>query len=182
MFRHSFKFLIPALLLVGCTVEPPTPSQDKVQRLAVMIQALDSTVPTQEVMRLSRDIFLQTNKLVKQYGLTYPPLWHNTLVNLGLKEKGLCYHWADALYIHLHSKGYEHFEFHLIGSDIGSYLFEHNALAVVKKGQEIEEGIVIDPWRNSGALYFSKIKEDDAYSWSHRADRGCLSALSGLNQ
>jgi len=39
---------------------------------------------------------------------------------------------------------------------------------VAKKGKAQKDGIVIDPWRNSGELYFSHIKDDVAYHWVHR--------------
>ncbi len=125
-------------------------------------------------MHLSQDIFYETQKLTKEFELTSPPLFHNTLVNIGLREKGLCYHWSDTLYGYLSQKQYLYFEFHLVGANIGEYFYEHNALVVVVKNGSIEEGILIDPWRNSGKLYFSKVVEDKEYKWKHREERGCL--------
>ena len=125
-------------------------------------------------MHLSQDIFHETQKLTKEFELTSPPLFHNSLVNLGIREKGLCYHWSDALYAHFLQKKYPHFEFHLVGADIGEYFSEHNALVVVGKGGSIQNGILIDPWRNSGKLYFTKVVEDKKYQWEHREERGCL--------
>ncbi len=125
-------------------------------------------------MHLSRDIFQETEKLTKEFELTSPPLFHNTLVNIGLRDKGLCYHWSDALYAYLSQKQYTHFEFHLAGANIGEYFSEHNALVVIDKGGSIKDGILIDPWRNSGNLYFSRVVDDKKYQWKHREERGCL--------
>ena len=105
--------------------------------------------------------------------MTSPPQYHNFLVNIGLKEKGLCYHWADALYLHFMKSDYPSFEFHLVGANIGEYWTEHNSLVIVGKGKPITSGIIIDPWRNAGKLYFSKVKDDSSYSWMHRPSRGC---------
>jgi hypothetical protein len=125
---------------------------------------------------LSRDIFEQVKRLTEEFELTSPPLWHNFLVNLGIKKRGLCYHWSDSLYIYLHQKNYKNFDFYLIGSNIGEYFSEHNALLVVKKNAlSIRNGIVIDPWRESGELYFSKLEEDKKYDWRHRKNRELLS-------
>jgi hypothetical protein len=62
----------------------------------------------------------------------------------------------------------------MIAANISEYFSEHNALVIIKKGGSIDEGIVIDPWRNSGKLYFCKIKDDKKYKWIHRTDRGCI--------
>jgi len=124
-------------------------------------------------MLLSHDVFEETTRLTKSFKLTSPPWFHNFLVNIGLKEKGLCYHWSDALYMYLSKKQYPHFEFHLVGANIGEYFFEHNALVITAKGSKVLEGVIIDPWRNSGKLYFSKVREDTKYRWEHRASRGC---------
>ena len=160
-------------VLVGCVVTPTPAPQSQIDKLSLSLQALDKTIPYQESRRLSRDIFHKTQQLTKEFELTSPPLWHNFLVNIGLRKKGLCFHWSDALYLHLRKQHYMHYKFHLVGANIGEYFFEHNALVIVSKGGEIEDGIIIDPWRNSGKLYFSKVKNDTKYRWSHRRDRGC---------
>ena len=46
------------------------------------------------------------------------------------------------------------------------------AVLVAKDG-EIEEGIIIDPWRDPGELYFVKVGDDPDYVWHHRPKRGC---------
>ena len=174
MFKHFSKFFILAFFLVGCAVTPPSVSQTKITQLSLLLQSLDSSIPQSEAMQLSQDIFYKTQTLTKEYELTSPPVFHNFLVTVGLREKGLCYHWSDALYEYLSEKHYTSFEFHLAGANIGEYFYEHNALVVVAKGGNVEEGIIIDPWRDSGKLYFSKVEDDSKYKWKHRPKRGCL--------
>ena len=171
MHRYYFKFLLFAFLFAGCAVTSETVSPSRINRLAVELKSLDSTIPSKEAMQLSRDIFYETAKLTKEFKLTSPPWFHNFLVNTGLREKGLCYHWSDTLYIYFLNRKYPHFEFHLAGANIGEYFFEHNVLVVTGKGGKFEKGIVIDPWRNSGKLYFSKLKDDTKYVWKHRHNR-----------
>jgi len=173
MFKHVFKVLLLSFLLVGCVVTPPPPSKAHIIQLSKLLCSLDKNIPQEEAMHLSQDIFHETQKLTKEFELTSPPLFHNTLVNIGIREKGLCYHWSDALYAHFLQKKYPHFEFHLVGANIGEYFLEHNALVVVAKGGSIQNGILIDPWRDSGKLYFIKIDEDKKYQWKHREKRGC---------
>lgn len=160
--------------MTGCAVTPPSVPQEKVTRLSLLLQSLGSDITQSEAKQLSQDIFRKTQTLTKEFELTSPPVFHNFLVNVGLREKGLCYHWSDALYAYLSGKHYPSFEFHLVGSNIGEYFYEHNALVVVARGGKVEEGIIIDPWRDSGELYFSLVKGDVEYRWEHRPARGCL--------
>lgn len=173
MSHRLFKYLLFVFLLAGCSVTAPSVSEKKVAELSYLFQSLDASISASEASKLSRDIFYKTHKLAKEFELTSPPLLHNFLVNIGLREKGLCYQWSDALYAHLSGETYPSFEFHLFGANIGEYFSEHNALVVVAKGQAVQEGIIIDPWRNSGELYFSKVRNDPEYKWKHRSSRGC---------
>ncbi|HIO91215.1 MAG TPA: hypothetical protein EYG68_00030 [Leucothrix mucor] len=44
---------------------------------------------------------------------------------------------------------------------------EHNSLVVIAKGDSFYKGILLDPWRNSGDLYWTKVTndEDPQYTW-----------------
>ena len=159
---------------MGCVVSSSPISQSKTIELSKLLQTLNSNIPRHEALLLSRDIFKETAKLTKEFELTSPPWFHNFLVNIGAREKGLCYHWSDALYIHFLEKSYPYFEFHLVGTSIGEYFFEHNALVVVAKNGNVLEGVLVDPWRDSGNLYFANLKDDTKYKWKHRSSRGCL--------
>jgi len=177
MHKSFFKLLLPAFLwaffLFGCAVKVIPPSPAHIEALSHILVTLDTSIPKEEALQLSKEIFQKTEALTKEFEMTSPPWYHNFLVNIGLKEKGLCYHWSDALYTYFAHKPYHSFEFHLMGANIGEYWTEHNVMVVVAKDMPVEEGIVIDPWRESGRLYFSKVKEDTKYVWKHRASRGC---------
>lgn len=173
MYRRLFKLLFISFLFAGCVVTPPAVPKTRVTQLSQSLQSLDKRIFSKEASILSEDIFHKTAILTKEFQLTSPPWFHNLLVNTGLREKGLCYHWSDSLYLHLLEKKYSSFEFHLVGTNIGEYFFEHNALVIVAKGGSVKNGILIDPWRDSGKLYFSRIGDDKKYRWKHRTSRGC---------
>ena len=174
MHRYAFSFCLSLLVFSGCTVKVLAPPQEKIDQLSHLLQTYNKGIPLVQTRKLSQDISQKTEALSRAYQLTTPPLWHNTLVNTGFRKKGLCYHWSDSLYRHLKKQNYSGYTFHLMGANVQEYFFEHNALAVVPKGSKIEEGVIIDPWRNSGKLYFDRIKEDPDYVWVHRTDRGCV--------
>lgn len=173
MSLHLFKLVLLSFFLVGCVTTAPLNSQNDLRQLSTLLQSLDKNISQEEAKQLSQDIFHQTQMLTKEFELTSPPVWHNFLVNVGVREKGLCYHWSDALYVYLSKKQYDSFDFHQMGADIGKYFMEHNVLVVVSKGGKLEDGVIIDPWRDSGKVYFSKVSEDTKYKWKHRTDRGC---------
>ena len=176
MYKNFFKlFLLTGLtlFLVSCAVKVPVLEEKNTSKLAHLLQSLDSNISYANARHLSQDIFMQTAVLTQKFQMTSPPQYHNFLVNVGLKDKGLCYHWSDALYAYFRQQNYPSFEFHLIASHRGEYWREHNALLVGIKSKKIEEGIVIDPWRHSGILYFSTLKDDTKYHWVHRPSRGC---------
>jgi len=160
-------------LLTSCAVKVPKYEKRSMLKLTHLLQSLDANISISEAKRLSGAVYAQTVLLSKQFQMTSPPQYHNFLVNIGLKEKGLCYHWSDALYTYFSQETYPSFEFHLMGAYIGEYWREHNTLVVSAKGKEVKEGIVIDPWRDAGTLYFSRVKDDKQYPWEHRPTRGC---------
>ena len=176
MFRYlrSPLLLFLSLFFLACTVTPSNISQSRVEELSRLLKSLDSSISSRQAKSLSDEIFQETGKLRKKFNPTSQAHFNNFLINAGVKEKGLCYEWSDALYLHFSKKEYAHFEFHLLVSNKGEYFYEHNVMVVVAKGGEVLEGIVIDPWRNSGELYFSKVSEDKKYRWKHRGERGCM--------
>jgi hypothetical protein len=50
-------------------------------------------------------------------------------------------------------------------------LDEHNSVVVVAKGAPFWSGILIDPWRHSGELYWAKLRDDPEYKWVENKER-----------
>ena len=180
MLRYSSLILL-SLFLIGCSVKSSSPAPSNVNRLGQTLQSMDANISQQEADYLAWDIYHKAEELSESYALVSPPQFHNFLVNVGVREKGLCYHFSDALYVHLKSQGYASFDFHLVGANIGEYWSEHNALVVVAKKCRsekciLEHGILIDAWRDSGEVYYARVNEDKGYHWKHRSDR-CKTVL-----
>jgi len=171
MHRIFLKLFFLSFFIYGCAVKVKPPNEIRLHKLAKILQSMSTTISSKEANKLAKDIFQKTQSLARDFKMTYPPQYNNFLVNIGFKKKGLCYHWADDLYVYFKQKTYPSFEFHLIGANIGKYWTEHNAMAITAKGMTVHSGVVTDPWRNSGNLYFSKIKSDSKYIWKHRPKR-----------
>ena len=102
--------------------------------------------------------------LAEEYQLVRPAVAHNLLVLFGLRERGLCYHWTEDLMQRLQALDLKSFQLHWGVAYRGSELREHNCVVITAKGQRFFKGIVLDPWRNSGNLFWAQVNKDD-YPW-----------------
>ncbi len=142
--------------------------ESKEKTLYRMIIGLNQSIDKKEAKDLAKKSILYAIRLAKEYKVVSPPLWHNTLVNMGLKKRGLCYQWAEDMLLFLLKQKYQTIQFYAIGTKIGEY-FEHNALALSAKGVFFNKSIVLDAWRESGNLYFNYI-DKDKYIWKNREE------------
>jgi len=161
-----------SLLFIGCSISN-TQVEKKVNNddLAVLFFSLNNKINKKEATTLSNEMFKQAQFLKESYGLVKPPLFHNFLVNFGIKEKGLCWHFAQDMLKHAKTLELNSFDYYVGGANIGDYWKEHTTFIVTCKGCSFSEGIVLDPWRNSGKLFFSKIKNDTQYIWYQRGKK-----------
>jgi len=172
--HQLFYFIRVSLLLLwltGCSVKSPTPNENlsKIENLTEMILHTSRNIDKNEAEDFATSSVYYAQRLARNYKVISPPLWQNTLVNLGLKKRGLCYEWANDLWVYLKAKNYKSLTLHYVGADVGSY-FEHNALSVSAKELGVNNSILLDAWRNSGDLYFIEIAKDEKYSWKERFD------------
>jgi len=173
---HSFRIYILLLLFLfgGCSLTPLPPSSPKIittkiEKLSTMIIDLNTTIDRYEAKDIASRAVRYSKYLAKKYRVVSPPLWHNTLVNLGIRKRGLCYQWTEDLLSYLLIKKYQTIQFYVVGASIGSY-FEHNALAISAKGSTLKRAILLDAWRGSGNLYFIEIYKDKRYKWKNREE------------
>ena len=131
--------------------------------LADRIAALSPEVRLKEARRLADSAYLTARQLARDYRVIGPPLFHNFLVNIGVRERGLCFQWARDLFVQLNRLPFQTLELHWGAARVGTWR-EHNCVVVTAKGQAFEEGIVLDAWRRSGHLFWSPIRADH-YPW-----------------
>jgi len=169
MLKYSLSLLLTFLVL-GCHA-PSAKHADNTASLSTMLLNLSPNIPHDEAERLAAEIYRKTDALRVNYDPVSEPHLNNFLINVGVKKEGLCYQWSDALYLHFKKRDYPHFSFHLLVSGKGKYFSEHNVMVVAAKGGKVMDGEIIDPWREPGKIYFSKVKEDNAYTWKWRKER-----------
>ncbi len=106
--------------------------------------------------------------LSRQYEVAFSPLVHNTLINLGLKEKGFCYHYVNDIRNVLKKYDWHHFDLHWGEAWSQSY-FENNALVITARGADFDTGIAVDVWRAAGNPFWTPVK-GDRYPWKELFD------------
>jgi hypothetical protein len=125
----------------------------------------------QETRRLVHTIVAKTDELTRNYRVQPPALWHNFLVNVGIRDRGLCCHWTQDLLREI--KALQLTKYHAAWgvSRYGTWR-EHNSVVITATGKAFETGIVLDPWRYAGKLFWVPVTADD-YRWQpHPGDNG----------
>ncbi|MDE0521854.1 MAG: hypothetical protein OXH79_07865 [Boseongicola sp.] len=172
LFLKSVVVLLALMSLLGCAASPVRhgpPSDSDIASLERMILALGPGVSAEEAERAARVAFQHTRELAVSYQITSSPLWHNTQVNLGIKERGLCWHWAEDMEERLLAERLETLEIHrAIANAFNPLRIEHSTAAISRKGDGLEHGIVLDPWRLGGTLTFVPVLDDPDYTWEER--------------
>lgn len=136
----------------------------KIKDLNAALLALDPNINKQEAMSVAYDAVVYPLILANKWRVVYPPQYHNVLVNTGKRPRGLCYEWAEDMTALMRKKNLKTFDLHH-GMAFRFTKDEHNSLIVSAKGDDLREGIVLDPWRNSGILYWSKVVDDKKHPW-----------------
>jgi len=82
---------------------------------------------------------------------------HNTLVNLGVKPRGLCTHWTMDLLTRLQQEEFQSLDLHWgIANYDSLFLIEHSTVVISARGDLLQQGLVLDPWRYGGHLFWQR--------------------------
>ena len=136
----------------------------KIEELRKAIMTLGPNIVPSEANFVAREAVLHPKVLANRYKLMSPPLFHNVLVNYGKRPRGLCWQWTHDMGKQINRPMKSLQFFHAVAFR-RNYWKEHSTLAVAAKGKGVPDSIVLDPWRNSGELFWSRVKDDKKYPW-----------------
>ena len=139
-------------------------SEPYINELRSELMALGPEVSGEEASILADVSVRHADFLRRQWGIVKPIELHNVLVNVGLRQRGLCYQCAEAMYERLHGLKLETFDLHWGVAHKGDLWLEHSGVIVTARGRPFSEGLVVDAWRHSGRLRWSRVR-DDRYPW-----------------
>ncbi|APZ51900.1 hypothetical protein [Salipiger abyssi] len=174
-FFAALLLLVATLAVGGCAGTPAhelqPPSETEIAALAQEIRSLGPEIAPEEASRAARVSLEYPLRLAQAYEIEDAPYIHNIKVNQGLKPRGLCYQWADDLEARLRQEGFTTLKLHrAIANSESALRIEHSTVIVSAPGDGMYEGIVLDPWRNGGKLYWGPVREDTRYPWLPRQE------------
>jgi uncharacterized protein YfiM (DUF2279 family) len=137
------------------------------QGLMNQIAALSPRVRAEEAAQLSACVYNTARQLRRDYQVVWPPLFNNVLVNSGIKKRGLCFQWAEDLLIRLDALKLRSLELHWGEAQAGTS-HENNSIIITAMGQPFNRGILVDCWRHSGNVYWSRVVSD-RFLWSENS-------------
>jgi hypothetical protein len=162
--------LFAAMLLSGCAASHSALSMDgpqidaKIAALQDALRGLGKETDAVEARRTAETAVTYSRRLAEAYRVSPPARWHNLLIQMGFRDRGLCYHWTEDLMKRLQALNLTTYELHWGVAYKGSDLREHNSVVITALNQPFEKGLVLDPWRNSGDLHWAAVGRD-GYPW-----------------
>ena len=178
--KKLLRFMRPLpclLLLAGCAAVTPKPQlpphadSTRIDALQRDILALDAGIDHAEAGRAARIAVRYSRELARLYEVENSPIVHNLLVNLGIKQRGLCKHWTADLLKRLQQERFRSLDLHwAVGNFDTAFTLEHSTVVVSAHGERIARGLVLDPWRHSGELYWAPTLQDPGYDWKPYRD------------
>ncbi len=157
--------VLPLLILSSCvSVGTLEHRREKARLLSLDLQQLGPAVSRAEADKLATTAIEVSATLNQEWKPMHLPWGNNMLRNMGLREKGLCYEWRDALFPHLFRLQLKTLDLHLT-SAFRATPREHNGIVVTAKGQRFEDGLILDPWRKGGRLWWGRFHQDKGHKW-----------------
>ncbi len=148
-------------LLAGCVAPRGEPS--RASSLAAQIRNLSPTVDPVEAQTVAETACAYSLALAEEYRVVRPAIFHNVLVNLGIRERGLCFQWADDLSARLAALPLRSLQLHRGAARLETRR-EHSCVVLAAVGQPFVEGLALDAWRRSGRLVWAPVV-GDKYPW-----------------
>ncbi len=171
--KYILAPFLAILFFSGCSIKYKTQkiqtlnekNRNTINELSLAITKLSTTIDTTEAKKVATIATLYPLELANEYQLVSPPLFHNTLINMNLKKRGFCYHFAQDISQELKKLKLKTIELRWATHKKQNY-WEHNAIVLTAKQQSFKKGVLLDAWRNSGVLYWDYVQNDTAYNWN----------------
>jgi len=137
--------------------------EKSIQDLSTALVALSpKTVDRREAELLSATAHTTSRQLAREYGVSGDPAFHNYLINIGVKKRGICADYTHDIGARLRDLRFKTLAVHW-GTAWEKKSDENNALIVTARNQSFYDGIVLDGWRRSGRLFWIHVKDDAEY-------------------
>ena len=158
MFKliHHIVFIVALLLLVD-----PALARDErsIKDLSKALAALAPDVDPAEAEQLSVTAHTTARRLAREYRVVLNPEFTVFLVNMGMRKRGWCGHWAQDIGARLKELKLKTLVLQW-GVAYDKTSSENNCIVVTARNQPFQDGIIIDGWRNAGRLFWCPLEKD----------------------
>ncbi len=151
----------------GAGARIDAPPENRIAALTEDLAALapDNPAAAAEAGLIARTAIMRALVLRERFQPTRSATINNVYVNMGWRDRGLCYQWANDLLEPLEALELRHFDLHWGVAFSGVRLKEHNSVVVTARGRPFAEGVVVDGWRCGGRLVWVRVRDDHKYPW-----------------
>jgi hypothetical protein len=162
--RHTkmirrLSFIFAFLLLVHAA----TASDERsIKNLSKALAGLAHDVDPAEAELLSVTAHTKARSLKRDYRVVLNPEFTVFLVNIGMRKRGWCGHWAQDIGARLKELNLKTLVLHW-GVAYDHTSSENNCLVVTARNQPFQDGIILDGWRRAGRLFWCPVIKDDEY-------------------
>jgi hypothetical protein len=158
MIRRLLFIFAFLLLAHAATASDETSIKNLSKALAGLARDVDPT----EAEQLSVTAHTTARKLKRDYRVVLNPEFTVFLVNIGMRKRGWCGHWAQDIGARLKELNLKTLVLHW-GVAYDHTSSENNCLVVTARNQPFQEGIILDGWRRAGRLFWCPVVKDDEY-------------------
>src|SRR5438128_6275817 len=144
MIRRLFFIFAFRLLVHAATARDERSIKDLSKALAGLARDVDPA----EAELVSVTAHTTARKLAKDYRVVLNPEFTVFLVNVGMRKRGWCGHWAQDLGAHLKELKLKTLVLHW-GEAYPNSSSENNSLVVTARNQPFDEGIILEAWRSA---------------------------------
>lgn len=160
-FKVVLAFAIA--LALSCSTTVRAQDEKSINDLRNALIALSPhTVDPKEAALLSETAHHASRECAREYGVTGDPAFHNYLIHIGVKKRGICADYTHDIGARLREMRFKTLVVHW-GTAWEKESDENNALIVTARNQSFFDGIVLDGWRRAGRLFWIHVKDDAEY-------------------
>jgi hypothetical protein len=133
-----------------------------IKDLSKALAGLASNVDPAEADQISVTAHTTARRLAREYHVVLNPELQAFLVNVGLRKRGWCGHWAADIGARLKELKPKTLVLHW-GVAYDHTSSENNCLVITARNQPFKDGIILDGWRRAGRLFWCPVIKDDEY-------------------
>ncbi|MEX1049432.1 MAG: hypothetical protein WED15_07890 [Akkermansiaceae bacterium] len=151
-----------AVVAASCApmAETPLERNQRAHHLTAQIQNSYPTVDPRAAREFAAAAVESSAKRRGEWQVKTAPWLHNTLVNTKIRERGLCYQWAQHLYVDVEHHLPPTLRMTLIRTVDNRLFTEHHAISLHGKSDSWSSGILLDGWKGAGNLWFYPVADE----------------------